>query len=118
MPKTAKLTASYIKKVTFLKTPKPLYRHIVDSTTLDRSTIDVVGAFMRPYKEIEHDLNNVDLLNPKLDSEGLPTNTRDDSSIHSTISVNVYTFEDETTQVVLPDTIFNDLNSRGIVEEV
>ena len=119
MTKTVKLTASYVRKVTFLKIPKPLYRHIVDRTTLNRSTIEIPGVAMRKYDEIKHDLANVYLLNTKLDSLGRPT--RDESSIYNPddpISVNVYTFEDKTTQVVVPDVVATDLINRGIVEEV
>ncbi len=120
MTKTVKLTASYIRKVTLLKIPKPLYRHIVDSTTLDRTTLDVEGVWMPSYDEIKDDLANVYLFNSKLDSKGLPY-TRDESSIYNPddpIAVNVYTFEDEKTEVELPDGIFTDLQARGVVEEV
>lgn len=116
MTKTVRLTESFIKKVKVLKISPPLYRHIVDSTTLDRSTIEMPGAAMCKYDEIKHDLNNVNLLNIKIDSNGFTT--RDVSSIHSTISVNVYTFEDSTSKVDVPEIVFNDLSLRGIVEEV
>ena len=45
MTKTLKLTQSYLNYIKkFSSLPNPLFHHIVDSTTLDRSTIDIPGT--------------------------------------------------------------------------
>ena len=116
MTKTVRLASVFSKACLRLKTKKPFFRYIVDSTTLDRSTIDIAGTAMYSYDEIKNDLDNVNILNQKIDSLGQPT--RDESSIHSTISVNVYIFEDENSQMIVPNIVADDLISKNIAQEL
>ncbi len=116
MTKTLKLTQNYIQFTKKLHKPKPLFFHMVDSTTLDRSTIDIVDTAIPSYAEIKADVNNVTIFNQKIDSLG--RFTRDNTSIHSTISVNLYEWTNKGSQVVVPDSIATDLIAKNIVEEV
>ncbi|MDH3877848.1 MAG: hypothetical protein OET18_08405 [Desulfobacterales bacterium] len=117
MTKTVKITNDYISLVkNTLKIPKPLFYHVVDRNTLDKSTINIPEKAIGCYSEIKADVDNVKILNTKIDEKGRLT--RDDSSIHSTIAVNLYEWETAKSIVELPDSIADQLIAKNIVEEV
>ncbi len=118
MTKTVKLTESYLKIITKLKNPKPFLWLMVDRATLDMSTIKILGKAICSYEEIKADPTNVKILNTKIDNLGRVT--RDESSIHSTISVNLYAFENKNSTCVIPNSVIDNfkLITKNLVEEV
>lgn len=115
MTKTVKLTNSYSSIAKKLGS-NPLFFCMVDSTTLDRSTIDIPGTAVCSYNEIKDDPANVQILNLKTDAAGRMT--RDTSSVHSVVSTNIYAFDNKDSVQEMPDTVANGLIEQNIIEEV
>jgi len=113
MTKTVRLTQKYIRIIKFLKS-RGAKTITGDLFSMYDGTNLAVDNTAYDHKDIARDSSSVPLYDLRTDAAGRLT--KDLNSINRTVSVDLYTIEDENDTTVMPNEIVD--RFVGIVEEV